>query len=185
MSQGLNSAFTLFYPVCSFISCSALGEAICGKNCFRVGFCMQWIRLSNVISLHNIVVVREEGNEFLKIYRGPVFNCYVTLKPIFRMLMLHTRILNLNTLGLKKRYSIRAWGLQRTCKQGPADQSCCTLLLFLIMTNQLCQVSPSYFHPLRWGLFLYVNTAVVCQTLWCVCSKMKSVGAALNHEIVL
>lgn len=62
---------------------------------------MQWIRLSNVISLHNIVVVREEGNEFLKIYRGPVFNCYVTLKPIFRMLMLHTRILNLNTLGLK------------------------------------------------------------------------------------
>ena len=51
----------------------ALREAICGKNCFKVG--VRWIRLPNVLNLYNIVVVGEEkteGNEFLKIHRGPV-----------------------------------------------------------------------------------------------------------------
>lgn len=77
---------SLYSNVLNNLMFCALRETIYGRNCFRVGFCVQWIRFSNVISLQNIEVVREEkeGNEFLKIYRGPVFNCCVTLKQIFR-----------------------------------------------------------------------------------------------------
>ncbi len=52
----------------------ALKKAICGRNYLKVGFCVQWISFSNDISLLNIVVVRgkKEGNDFLRIYRGPV-----------------------------------------------------------------------------------------------------------------
>lgn len=59
-----------------------LTEAVYGRNHFKVGFCVHWIRLFKVISLHNIVVVREEKSEseFLKISSAPVFNCCVTLK---------------------------------------------------------------------------------------------------------
>lgn len=94
----MSRAFTASSSVLIYLMFCALREGICGRNCFKVGSCVQWIRLSNIISLHSAVVGRgkkkRESNVFLKIYRGPACNCYVTLKQIFSLaqkdVQLHT-----------------------------------------------------------------------------------------------